>query len=126
MNFHYDSSYFPPAPFVDITIISMAEMLRVDPLPAMVDSGADGTIVPQKYLDQVHAPPTVEMGLRSQWGERRRVMLYLVDIRVGEINLPGIEVVGDDRSDEIVLGRDVLNRLRILLNGPVAIVNVSD
>lgn len=126
MDFHYNSSYFPPAPFVDITIISMAELLRVGPLPAMVDSGADGTIVPQRYLDQIHAPPTVEMGLRSQWGERRRVMLYLVDIRIDEINLPAIEVVGDDATDEIILGRDVLNRLRILLNGPAGITNVSD
>lgn len=126
MNFHYNANYFPPAPFVDITIISMAEMLRVGPLAAMVDSGAGSTIVPQRYLDQIHDPPTVEMGLRSQWGERRRVMLYLVDIRIDEINLPAIEVVGDDETDEVILGRDVLNRLRILLNGPAGITNLSD
>lgn len=53
-------------------------------------------------------------------------MLYLVDIRIGEINLPGIEVVGDEYSNEIILRRDVLNRLRILLNGPAATTNVSD
>lgn len=66
VNFHYNTDYFPSAPFVDVSFISMTEMLRVGPLPAFVDSGTDGTLVPQKYLDQIHAPPTVEMGLRSQ------------------------------------------------------------
>jgi predicted aspartyl protease len=104
----------------------MVDLLCVGPFPAMVDSGADGTIVPQRYLDQINAPPTVEMNVRSHWGERRRVMLYLVDVRIGEINLPGIEVVGDEYSDEIVLGRDVLNRLHVSLNGPATTTTVSD
>ncbi len=66
------------------------------------------------------------MTIRSQWGERHNVMLYLVDIQIGNLTLPGIEVVGDEISDEIILGRDVLNRLRILLNGPGEIVEVSE
>jgi len=28
-------------------------------------------------------------------------------------------VVGDEQGNEIVLGRNVLNKLRLLLNGPV-------
>jgi predicted aspartyl protease len=125
VNFQYNTDYFPPAPFVDVTFISAAEMFRVGPFPAFVDSGADGTIVPQQYLDAIHAPPTVEMRLRSQWGEQRRVMLYLVDVRIGDINLPGIEVVGDELSNDIILGRDVLNRLRLRLDGPAGMTNVS-
>jgi len=33
-------------------------------------------------------------------------------------------VAGDDLSDEIVVGRDVLNQLRVLLNGPEESVEV--
>jgi len=69
-------------------------------------------------LQQINARRSFEAGLRSQWGERRSVFLYLVDVQIAHIVLPGIYVVGDDRGDEIVIGRDVLNRLRILLDGP--------
>ncbi len=118
MIYRYSRSYFPPAPIVEVTFVSVAENLRVGPLPAFVDSGADGTIVPVEYLNHIRAPSTVEMSIRSQWGERHRVLMYLVDVQIGDMTMPGIEVVGDETSNEIVLGRDVLNRLRVLLNGP--------
>ena len=70
MNFHYSQDHIPPAPIIDITLITAAESLQVGPLPAFVDSGADGTIVPINYLDEIQAPPTVEMFIRSQWCER--------------------------------------------------------
>jgi hypothetical protein len=66
------------------------------------------------------------MFIRSQWRERYSVMLYLVDIQIGNLTLPGIEVVGDELSDEIVLGRNVLNRLRVLLDGPGETVEISE
>lgn len=50
---------------VDVTFIAAAEQEQVGPLPAMVDSGVDGTIVPIQYLDEIQAPPTVEMVMRS-------------------------------------------------------------
>jgi len=56
--------------------------------------------------------------LRSQWGERRQVFLYLIDLHIGTILLPAVYVVGDDLGDEFIIGRDVLNRLRIALDGP--------
>ena len=124
MIFQYSQDYHPPAPVADITIIAAAEDLRVGPLVAFVDSGADGTLIPVTHLDAIHAPATVERYIRSQWGESRRVLLYLVDIQIGNVTLPGIEVVGDDVSDEIVLGRDVLNRLRVVLDGPQQVVDI--
>ncbi len=84
---------------------------------AIIDTGADATIVPVRYLRQIAARRSFEATIRSQWGERRRVYLYLVDLQLETLTLPGIYVVGDDQGDEVVLGRDVLNRLRVLLDG---------
>lgn len=113
-------------PTVELTFIAAAEFLRTEILQAIVDSGADGTIVPLHYLEEIQAPPTVEMVIRSQWGERRNVLLYLVDVQIGDLTLPGIEVVGDELSDEVVIGRDILNRLRVMLDGPREVVEVSE
>lgn len=65
------------------------------------------------------------MGLRSQWGERRIVYLYLVNLRIDKIELPGVFVVGDDQSKEIVIGRNILNQLRIVLDGPNRIAELE-
>jgi len=42
----------------------------------------------------------------------------LVDVEVNEAVLPAIEVAGDTTNAEIVLGRDVLNHLLLLIDGP--------
>jgi predicted aspartyl protease len=126
MKASYNRNYFPAAPFVDVSLITVAESRRVGPLPPLVDSGADGTIVPLAVLNSISAPPTIEMLMSSQWGESRPVLMYLVDVQIGDITLPGMEVVGDHLSDEIVLGRDVLNHLRVLLDGPAQTVTISE
>lgn len=126
MTYRYSRNYYPPAPVIEVMFVTAAENLRVGPLPALVDSGADGTIVPVNYLNDIHAPSTIEMSIRSQWGERHRVLLYLVDVQIGDLTLPGIEVVGDEISDEVVIGRDVLNRLQVLLDGPRETIKVFE
>jgi hypothetical protein len=53
-------------------------------------------------------------------------MIYSVDIGIGLARLPAVEVVADDRSAEIVLGRNVLNKLVVTLNGPQRTIEVRE
>ncbi len=119
----YSHELNPPAPVLEITIQSW-EGKRDVHVEALVDTGADATIVPWRLLQTIDAQPAFASILRSPWGERRRVLLYLVDIRVAEITLPGLYVVGDKMGEEVILGRDVINRLRLLLDGPAQILRV--
>ena len=125
IEFPYDDSYSPPAPVCQVSFSVARTGQSVGPLAAILETGADGTLVPQHCLDAIGARRVMETGLRSQWGERRVVYLYLVTLHIGEIELPGTYVVGDDRSDEIVLGRNVLNHLKIWLDGPENISRLS-
>ena len=54
------------------------------------------------------------------------MQLFTVDVGIGRLRLPAVEVVGDDQGKEIVLGRNVLNRLRLLLDGPAGQVETLD
>lgn len=117
ITFPYDQTYDPAAPVCRISLYVPATGQRVN-VDAIIDTGADATIVPVRYLRQIAARRTFEATMRSQWGERRRVYLYLVDLQLETLTLPGIYVVGDDQGEEIILGRDLLNRLRIILDGP--------
>lgn len=113
----YDTTYNPPIPACNIMLTAPSNSYSVN-LTALLDTGADGTIVPVRHLQEIGARRAYEATLRSQWGEPRTVFLYLVDIQIDELKLPGVYVVGDELSNEVVLGRNVLNRLRILLDGP--------
>lgn len=126
IEFPYDDGYSPPAPICQVIFESARTGQSVGPLDAIMDTGADGTLVPQTYLDAIGARPVLETGLRSQWGERRVVYLYLLSVRIGDIDLPGTYVVGDEQSDEIVIGRNVLNKLKLWLDGPGAVSRISE
>lgn len=121
--FPYDIMYDPPLPVCDVVLTAVPASRSVE-LTAVIDTGADGTVVPVRYLREIGARRVFETGLRSQWGKRRTVFLHLVDLQIGALTLPGVYVVGDELGKETALGRNVLNRLRLLLDGPAALTRL--
>jgi predicted aspartyl protease len=126
MSHPYNADYTPSIPILEITLIAVSGEQMAGPLPAIVDTGADGTIVPTSHLEWIGALEAVPAWLSSHLGERKLVWLYLVDLRVEAFTLPGVYVVGDDQANEIILGRNVLNKLRILLDGPAQLTEVLE
>ena len=118
MRYPYDTGYQPPFPVVRIVFHNSEEGLDSATQDALLDTGSDGSIVPIVYLRQILAPALTDTRIRSHWGEWRPVQLFVVDLKLDGLILPGIFVVGDEQGDEIVLGRNVLNKLRLLLDGP--------
>jgi predicted aspartyl protease len=121
----YNTRYTPPAPVIEVRLALPEEGFEVGPLTALIDSGADASLAPQRYLRQMRSPAAGIKLLRSQWGERRRVDYHLVDIGIGDIRLPSVLIVADDLGDELILGRNALNMLRIILDGPRAVTEIS-
>ena len=53
MNFPCSMDFTPPAPVVDIMLTTIATGAKVGPIKALVDTGADATVVPIDYLDRM-------------------------------------------------------------------------
>jgi len=117
MSYPYTSAYVPPLPALEV-VLRLPDGGSLGPFSALADTGADATLVPSAFLEQLGARPFSGAFLRSQWGERRSIDLFLLDFQIAEVTLPGIEVAGDLYSREIILGRNVLNLLILLLDGP--------
>ena len=126
MKHPYDSAYMPPVPILPVQLITPEWDIQTDLLLAIIDTGADGTLVPIEHLRQINASIAGQTGLRSQWGELRIAHLYLVDLKIKNLTLPGVWVVGDEIGNEIVLGRNVLNCLKLLLDGPSKLIEIPD
>lgn len=114
----YARDRFPPIPAIAVSFAIPDSYDWQNPITAIIDSSADITIVPLELLRQYRAPFLKRVVLKSQWAERQAVHLHEVDIRIGESVLPGIDVAGDPNSEEVILGRNVLNRLDLRLEGP--------
>ena len=117
MSIPYDPAYDPPAPVLSIRLAAPGEPPQVRPLSAVVDTGSDGTLIPTHYLEQVEAIDVGDAILHGVLGEAREIHLYEVDLHIGALLLPSVVVVGDDQGSEVLLGRNVLNKLIILLDG---------
>jgi len=124
MSHPYLTTYYPPMPALQIRLGYPEEALTIGPLTAIVDTGADGTLVPQSLIDELGAPFVDDIRVRSHWGEWRNMQLFTVDVGIGKLRLPAVEVAGDDQGKEIVLGRNILNRLKLLLDGPAGQVEI--
>ena len=125
MSAQYDASYLPPIPVLQVTLVSDTGA-RSRLLTAIVDTGADATIVPEALLLEIQATPVEPGQIKTQWGEVHPVTVYLLDVQVEKILLPGMLVAGDPTTDEIVLGRNVLNKLPLFLDGPAQRTELLD
>jgi predicted aspartyl protease len=124
----YSQDYLPPAPILPVRIAIADESPKTKEYKALVDTGADATFVPTEILEELELPVLYMANVRSHLGDRiHRVPIHRVDVILfGSIRLPNIEVIGDDWGNQMIVGRDVLNKLRIHLNGPNRTTSVSE
>lgn len=114
----YDARFVPPAPVLSVIVYPIGEMNGTASLAAQPDTGADICLVPLDHLDAIGAGWPYSSRLRGQWGNSRSVEVYEVDLEIAGHRFPGVEVVAERYSNEVLLGRNVLNKLILLLDGP--------
>jgi len=124
MKFPYDRAYYPGAASMEIRLAAPESSWAMGPLRAFVDTGADVCLIPTKYIEPLGIPPDDRKFLRSQWGERRKVDVFWLDIGIGNWRFPMTEIVADDRGQEIIVGRNLLNKMILTLNGPAQLLDV--
>jgi predicted aspartyl protease len=122
----YDTTHDPAIPTLPVLFGHSGERPWNGPFQAIIDTGADITIVPETVAKQVKAVPLNPGQLESQWGDIHPITIYLLDIELADQILPGVVVAGDPYADEIILGRNVLNKLALFLDGPQQQTDILD
>jgi predicted aspartyl protease len=122
----YNTDYFPSAPFCKVYIGAGGEPPLLGPIRALLDTGADISVIPMQYLQRLTIHPIRHSTARSIWGDRRTVDIYAISLRLDNLRLRAVQVLGDAQGDEIVLGRTILNRLHIVLDGPAAVLDIVE
>lgn len=117
MTIPYNKRYFPPIPVLPVRFYTSVTDTFAGPFEAIVDTAADASLVPRSILREIGAEETAPGWLRGVTGDRRLVALYFVDIYLDSLSYAGIRVMSDVKGKEIILGRDVLNKIPLFLDG---------
>ena len=111
--FRYDRSKSPAAPILPVRI-GVTAGRREAALAAIVDTGADISVIPAALAKDLHLPVVGEVTVRGLIGSER-VPLYGTEIEVAGVGVP-VQVAG--MGAHTLVGRDVLNRWTLVLRGP--------
>lgn len=115
----YDDNHFSPAaPVAHVTLRAPDSSRVIDEVPLLIDSGADVTLLPQTTIDL--------LGIAIETGESYQLVGFdgsisvaravRVDLLLGRKTFKGRFLLSDQSQG--VLGRDVLNHLCLVLDGP--------
>lgn len=99
------------------------EQIRVK---ALIDSGADGTLLPLAVQRQMNARRTAQVALRTITGTRSIVDIYEVTLQLGPHHFRKVRVAADRHNAMAILGRDILNQMIVTLNGLAATTEIHE
>jgi hypothetical protein len=117
MKVSYDTSWLPAAPFLPVRLASLAEHSESITVQAKLDTGADLTALPYALIERLRLMPAGEIEVEGYDSRRATIRAYDVNLEIDQLNVTGLLVIGF-AEDYVLLGRDVRNRLRLLLDGP--------
>lgn len=108
----------PPAPFVLVNLSSTEDEGTVADIPAKVDTGADCTVIPNLLVARLGLTAVGRLVCAGLAGQESELSLYQVNLQIRGLSPIVARVAASDGEPYILLGRDVLNRYRIVLDGP--------
>jgi len=123
-SFPYREDTDPATPVLEIGISLLQQQEATAQLTAFIDSGADITLLPLETLEAIGAKPIDKVRIRGILGFSQPTNLYLLCLYIWSHLLPAIQVAAIHSHADCLLGRNVLNRLEIILNGPAAMTEI--
>lgn len=121
------SSGGEPLPIISISLVDEITQLTIDNLTALVDTGADGTLVPLEILQVAGFRPNRQRRrfFTAQLDQPPEIVVgYSVLLRIGTLELHDVDIYASRTVDEIILGRDVLNRMIFTYDGPQKLLEI--
>ena len=117
----YSAAFRPPAPVVALRAGVPGREPNIA-LSMLVDTGADLSVLPGSVVQALALPQVSMTRIQGVTGAAERTAVHAVTLEFAGTTLLA-EVVA--WGDEGILGRDVLNRFVLELDGPRATLSVS-
>ncbi len=123
--YSYNRQITPAAPFVHVTLRCQDASKEIVELPAQLDTGADRTIVPWKVVEELGLRPVRVIQAGGFEGTVTLLPTFLMQVEIRQLNFVIVECAASRSEPYVLLGRDVLNNYRLLLDGPQLKLEIS-
>jgi predicted aspartyl protease len=115
----YDAENFdPPAPVAYVILRNLATGASLHDVPMLIDTGADATALPRAYVEQLGVEPDKDKAYEAMGfdGQTRIVNMAILELEILGRKFKGQFLLVDQPIG--LLGRNILNKLHILFDGP--------
>lgn len=116
----------PPAPFVLVNLTDPTTGDSRRDMPALVDTGADQTVIPAEVAVALALPELERETVHGFDGSEKLVATAAVGLQVRDLPPTTTEVLVSDSVGYVIIGRDILNRYTLTLNGPAGFLLITD
>jgi len=115
VQFQYSNSRFPSLPMVNVVVKSAFG--KSDHFKkGKIDTGADGTTIPEDLVQPLELKPTGKVWVRDVNGGRKRRNTYDVYLTIDSIDFDLVQVTATPR-DNVLIGRNLINLWYLKLDG---------
>ncbi|WXG39451.1 MAG: retroviral-like aspartic protease family protein [Candidatus Freyarchaeum deiterrae] len=111
----YDTIKDPPAPTIKVTIFNPISGNNVQ-YYGILDTGADDTAIPSNLIAELGLQKVRKKDYIDVYGRLVKEWTYYINVDFNNFLLEFIEVVALPQ-DEVIIGRDILNNFKIVLDG---------
>jgi hypothetical protein len=116
--YRYVSTVDPAAPFVKIGLRCPITGRQVEGLPALIDTAADRTVVPAPIIAGLNLEQAGHELFQGFGGQVVELPTYVVVVVIHDLTPITVKVALGEDEPYVLLGRDVLNLYRLVLDGP--------
>src|SRR5258708_4523092 len=118
IRFGFVSQLNPPAPFVKVVLRNPSSGAMLSDFPALLDTAADRTVLPDSLVKTLGLVQTETIQAGGFGGATYMLPVYAVLLGLHDMPLRLHFVAAHAEESWVLLGRDVLNSYRVLLDGP--------
>ncbi|MEK7729688.1 MAG: hypothetical protein AAB354_14880 [candidate division KSB1 bacterium] len=114
--YKYNRQIYPPAPLISVIVRSTKDAGLYVATPALTDYGADFSVITEEIFEALMPVCVGDAYVEGFIGEGETLRLYAVGVEFHGWHFPRVPVFVDSKN-YIILGRDLLNKFDIRLNG---------
>jgi len=114
----------PPAPVLEVSLslpINPGDIIKI---PALLDSGADMTVIPRTVVQQLQLKYVDEIPAVGFDGNVKNTFVYSAKIIFDKLGEFIIRVITCE-NDHALIGRDILNKWSVFLKGREKVFEIS-
>jgi predicted aspartyl protease len=126
VRYNYNQQVSPPAPFIQLSVSRPdMDVGASASVPAQIDTAADFTVIPESLVEMLHLVQLDQIAVEGFGGHLSVVPTYLVKLSIHDFSPVFVRVLVGRNEPFVLLGRDVLNQFRLILDGPKAVFEID-